>query len=123
MSDDLDNFRDRVLWLVRQIPEGKVATYGQVAHLAGAPRAARAVGNVLRGTIGEDIAPLPWQRVINARGAISFKGDLARAELQRRLLRAEGVVFDDWRCDLDVHEWEPDQDYWHTDWSDEDEPA
>lgn len=115
MPPEIEDFAARVRWLVGQIPPGRVATYGQIAHLAGAPRAARAAGNVLRGSLGEDV---PWQRVINARGEISFKGDLGRAETQRRLLRAEGIAFDGWGCALETHEWDPDQLYWSADWDD-----
>lgn len=85
-------FRQRVLGLVAQIPEGKVATYGQIALLAGHPRAARQVGAVLRGLSAEAAETVPWQRVINVRGCIStYK--IGTGELQRALLEAEGVTF------------------------------
>jgi methylated-DNA-protein-cysteine methyltransferase related protein len=78
---------------VRQIPAGKVATYGQIAAIAGLPNQARLVGYALfRVDLASDI---PWQRVINAKGEISqsaFRdgGD----DLQRVLLEAEGIQFD-----------------------------
>ena len=80
-------FRDRVLAVVRAIPRGRVLSYGDVATLCGSPRAARAVGATLR-TSGGDV---PWQRVINGTGSISFKGDFERAGIQRELLIQEGL--------------------------------
>ncbi len=98
-------FRDRVYEIVRQIPRGRVATYGAVATLVYSPRAARAVGQALKaGLWGPD--DVPWQRVINAAGRISYRGDDARARLQRALLEAEGVDFDDSdRVDLTRFGW------------------
>ena len=89
----MNEFGRRVLAVVRAIPFGRVLTYGDVATLAGTPRAARAVGNVLRGTKWRADA-VPWQRVINAKGQISFRGETDRALLQRHLLEIEGVTFD-----------------------------
>ena len=98
------NFRERVYELVAQIPEGKVATYGQIATLAGRARWSRACGHVLRTC---EVASLPWHRVINAQGTISPGGDLARPEVQRHLLEAEGVQFRrSGACDLARHRWE-----------------
>lgn len=113
--EPISDFKQRVYHLTRQIPPGRVATYGQLAFLAGHPGAARAVGSFLRDSQPSD--ELPWQRVINAQGAISFKGDLPRATLQRALLEAEGVKFTPGgRCDLDALEWEPEHPYWARDW-------
>ncbi len=86
------DFHRRVYGLVEFVPRGKVTTYGDLATLLGSPRVARHVGFALAALNDPDI---PWQRVINARGRISFKGDVARGELQRRLLEAEGLEFDD----------------------------
>lgn len=101
-ADDV-SFRQVVLKLVEQIPVGRVATYGQLAFLAGRPRAARLVGTVLRGLSADEAERVPWQRVINAQGGIStYK--VGTGELQRALLGAEGVRFDaQGRCDLDVY--------------------
>ena len=102
---EVPGFRERVLELVCAVPAGKVATYGQIAHLAGNPRAARQVGGVLRGlhTEGE----VPWQRIINAQGSIStYK--VGAGELQRALLESEGIIFDAvGRCDLERYRWLP----------------
>lgn len=90
-------FETRVLTVVRMIPPGTVTTYGFVATLCGTPRAARAVGSVLRRCVAEG-DEVPWQRVINAKAQISFKGDLVRAAIQRRLLESEGITFDETGC-------------------------
>ena len=84
-------FRERVLAVVQSIPPGRVLSYGDVATLCGSPRAARAVGSALR-IYG---ACVPWQRVINGAGSISFRGDFERATLQRELLQQEGVEVDE----------------------------
>jgi O-6-methylguanine DNA methyltransferase len=80
------SFRDRVLAVVRRIPPGRVATYGDVAELAGAPRAWRAVGSVMRECRD---AATPCHRVIGAGGTLGgFAGNL---QLKRELLRREGL--------------------------------
>lgn len=112
---ELDSFGDRVYWLVAQVPTGRVVTYGQIALYAGSPRAARAVGNLMRTSLKKGVE-VPWHRVINASGGISSKGDVERAELQRRLLEGEGVAFDAaGRCDLERFRWEPDVLFWEGD--------
>lgn len=80
-------FSKRVLSVVRRIPPGRVATYGDVARLAGQPRAARAVGNVMRGCNRPDV---PCHRVIAAGGRLGGYG--GHEALKRALLVAEGVV-------------------------------
>jgi len=91
--------------IVRRVPAGRVVTYGQVAELAGRPRAARAVGQALR-ALGEGRArTVPWHRVVNASGRISER-DLFGAEIQRERLEAEGVPFEaGGRIDLDEARW------------------
>jgi O-6-methylguanine DNA methyltransferase len=81
------HFFRRVLWAVRRIPPGRVATYGDVAALAGKPRAARAVGNIMRGCGRPDV---PCHRVIAAGGRLGGYG--GRDTLKRALLIAEGIV-------------------------------
>jgi O-6-methylguanine DNA methyltransferase len=80
-------FTRRVLAIVRRIPPGRVATYGDIAAAAGRPRAARAVGNIMRDSSGHDV---PAHRVIAAAGKLGGYG--GRIELKRALLRAEGVL-------------------------------
>jgi methylated-DNA-protein-cysteine methyltransferase-like protein len=81
-------------------------TYGQVAAMLGHPRAARAVGTALS-RLPQNLSRLvPWQRVINAAGRISHKGDLFRPELQRTLLEKEGVRFSTGgQVDLKKYRW------------------
>jgi O-6-methylguanine DNA methyltransferase len=95
------SFESRVLRVVRNIPPGRVATYGDVARLAGTPRAARAVGNIMRGCGRPDV---PCHRVIAAGGRIGGYG--GRELLKRSLLAAEGVPFSGWRVrDLQRVRW------------------
>lgn len=84
----MDEAAARIHAAVRRIPRGRVASYGQVAALAGLPRRARLVGRVL-GTLPSG-SPVPWHRVVNAAGGVSLPA-AAGAE-QRRRLAAEGVV-------------------------------
>lgn len=101
-------FRDLVLELIRAIPVGKVATYGQIAAMAGAPRNARQVGEILNG-IKESPGDIPWQRVINAAGGIStYK--VGAGELQKRLLESEGIMFNpNNTVNLSIYRWQPDE--------------
>jgi len=85
-------FYDAVYRMVRRIPRGRVTTYGHVAALCGKPRAARTVGWALHAL--PDESGVPWHRVINSRGGISISKVGLPPELQRALLRAEGVEFD-----------------------------
>lgn len=104
----MSNSFARIYAVVRCIPTGKVATYGQVAHLVGLGRGARVVGYALfQVAPGSDI---PWQRVINAQGEISESPHRqGNDDYQRILLRNEGVVFDEsGRIDLMQYRWQPD---------------
>jgi len=81
---------------VKKIPKGKVTSYGSIALMLDHPRAARAVGYALNSLKKDPISQkIPWQRVINAKGQISFKGDTTRAVLQKQLLIKEGIIFDE----------------------------
>lgn len=93
MASRSPRFFSYVYRLVSQVPRGKVVTYGQVAALLGAPRAARAVGTALRSLPRPLTRTVPWQRVINAAGGISLRGDVRRAEEQRWLLEDEEIEF------------------------------
>ncbi len=98
-------FHSRVYAVVRHVPLGHVTTYGQVATLLGAPRAARQVGYAMAGAFRAEEA-VPWHRVINAQGGISYRGDLGRGREQRELLEAEGVPFDEHGLvDLSTYRW------------------
>jgi methylated-DNA-protein-cysteine methyltransferase-like protein len=99
-------FARAVYALVRTVPRGRVATYGQIAAILGHPRAARAVGTALA-HLPKPLARLvPWQRIINSAGRISHRGDVLRPDLQRQLLELEGVVFRGDRIDLRRFRWE-----------------
>ena len=91
--------------VIRRIPKGWVATYGQVAAMAGLPRRARLVGTVLQ-QLGRN-TDLPWHRVVNAKGEISFSLSRNGSDaLQQRLLKKEGVKFDARnRFDLERFRW------------------
>jgi methylated-DNA-protein-cysteine methyltransferase-like protein len=92
--------------IVRRIPAGLVATYGQVAALAGMPGAARQVGWALSALDASD--DVPWHRVINAQGEISPRGAPEAGDLQRALLESEGVeLSSQGRIDLGRYAWEP----------------
>lgn len=80
-------FAARVLAIVRQIPPGRVATYGDIAALAGRPRAARAVGAVMRAAPAHNV---PYHRVVAAGGRLGGYG--GHETLKRALLLAEGVI-------------------------------
>ena len=81
-----DAFRRRVLSVVKRVPVGRVTTYGDVARLAGRPRAARAVGNILRDARQSD---LPYHRVVAAGGRL---GGYSSLPLKRSLLASEGLL-------------------------------
>jgi O-6-methylguanine DNA methyltransferase len=87
MNKRPDPFSHRVLTVVRRIPPGRVATYGDVAAMAGKPRAARAVGNIMKGCSRRDV---PCHRVIAAGGRLGGYG--GNEVLKRALLVAEGLV-------------------------------
>lgn len=90
--------------VVNRIPRGKVATYGQVATLAGLPRNARQVGTMLRCL--PDDSGVPWHRVVNSMGRISKRGSRTFEGLQRHELENEGVVFSgSERIDLSIYQW------------------
>ncbi len=91
---------------VAMIPEGKVCSYGKIADFAGLPRRARYVSRALK------LAPaglsLPWYRVLNSQGKISFAKDSAAFQEQMELLRLEGIVVNGGRVNLSEFEWRPD---------------
>src|SRR5439155_11792407 len=90
--------------VVRRIPRGRVATYGQIATLAGLDGHARQVGYALHALPSG--SGLPWHRVVNSYGEVSRRSDSDSDELQIELLHAEGVVFDlDGRIDLRRFRW------------------
>lgn len=93
----------RILAAIRRIPKGKVSTYGDIADVAGYPRRARLVGTVLKKTPAA--SGVPWFRVINAGGRISFPAGSTAHARQRGKLQSEGVVFRGDRVDLKRYGW------------------
>ncbi len=104
------NFYEQVYAVARRIPRGKVTSYGRIAAMLGAPKAARAVGYALRALKDHQgdpaYADVPWQRIVNSQGRISIVNREFGAQLQAELLRSEGVVVsDELTIDLDVYLW------------------
>jgi len=99
--------RERIYSVVSRIPRGRVATYGQVARLAGLPGQARLVGYALSAL--DERSRIPWHRVVNARGQISARRDGGPASILQRLrLQRERVRFDASACiRLDLFRWRP----------------
>ena len=94
----------RIYAVVSRIPRGRVASYGQVAVLAGLPGRARQVGHALSSLPAG--SSVPWHRVVNASGAVSDRGIPGAAGFQRHLLEEEGVVFGaSGRADLSTYGW------------------
>lgn len=103
-----NNIFQRVYRLVKKVPRGRVVTYGQVAAMLGDPRAARTVGWALH-AINDPHSGIPWHRVINASGRLSYC-NAHSAILQRKLLEAEGIKFrKDDSIDLEKYRWRPRQ--------------
>ncbi|MFQ3324130.1 MAG: methylated-DNA-protein-cysteine methyltransferase-like protein [Pseudomonadales bacterium] len=89
--------------VINSIPQGKVATYGQIATIASLPGKARMVGNILsRLPQGSTI---PWHRVINAAGKISLPEGSGAYEVQQRRLKQEGIEFNGSRIKLKIYQW------------------
>ena len=97
---------ERIYAVVARIPRGRVATYGQVAGLAGMPRNARQVGFALRKL--PDSRAIPWHRVVNGGGTMSPREDPDSLQIQSALLRHEGVRIDGGgHVDLRLYQWRP----------------
>jgi methylated-DNA-protein-cysteine methyltransferase-like protein len=102
-------FFEKVWEMVARIPKGKVASYGQIAAMVGNPRAARTVGWALH-SIPEEMQ-LPWHRVINSKGEISWHCREHEVEIQRVLLEKDGVKFDEHgRINMSHYQWCPELD-------------
>lgn len=101
----MESFSQRAVEIIRNIPAGKVMTYGQIAALAGSPRGARQVVRVLHSMSKK--YKLPWHRVINAKGEIGFT-DEEMFNVQRLSLENEGVEFiNEYRIDLGRYQFYP----------------
>ncbi len=106
MNVNEKQYREKVYRIVREIPSGKVMTYGQIAIILGEGYTPRTVGYVMFGADSENV---PWQRVINSQGKCSTGRLTIPLNLQQELLETEGVIFNEkGRCDLRVFQWHPD---------------
>ena len=108
-ASERSDFTERIIRVIRSIPEGQVLTYGGVAAAAGNPRGARAVVWVLHSSSEKE--RLPWHRVVNVRGECSTDRVTPTAPgRQRKRLEAEGVGFGaDGRVDMARYRWQPDE--------------
>ena len=104
-TPDTANFKQMILAITHSIPAGKVATYGQLAALAGIPRAARMAGSALKDLPND--TRIPWHRVINAQGKLSLPPSHPSYRRQQQRLKAEGVLLNNGRIDLKHYQWEP----------------
>lgn len=105
MNRNSSEYRERVFRIVREIPAGRVMTYGQLAEILGTGYDARTIGYCMHAA--DDT--VPWHRVINAQGACSTGRILLPVNKQQMLLEAEGIHFNaQARCDLSQYRWTPD---------------
>jgi len=98
----------RIRETIREIPHGSVASYGQIAEIAGIPRGARQVGYTLRHLPNGHA--VPWHRVVQATGRIAFDKDTPQFDEQRNRLMMEGVHVAAGRIDMNQYRWQPDLD-------------
>ena len=97
---------DLIYSVVEQVPRGSVATYGQIAELAGISRQPRRIGYAL--SMLPPGSGIPWHRVINAKGEVSARSEAGADNIQRKLLEREGIIFNRaGRVDLERFRWRP----------------
>lgn len=108
----MSNFGNVVYQVTRMIPEGKVATYGQIARMAGSPKAARAVGMLMKNN--PDAPRIPCHRVVGVDGSlVGYSGGIGLPTKKKRLL-GEGVKFKGIKVDLESCLWTGDDDLSHS---------
>ena len=100
----MNNFFEAVYSAVKQIPKGKVATYGDVARAVGSPRASRQVGWALHSNPYPGV--VPCHRVVFKDGSLAPNFAFGGSEVQRALLESEGVAFIENKVDIENHRWE-----------------
>lgn len=104
MKNSEKNTFERIYDVVKRIPQGTVATYGQIAHLIGSPRSARIVGYALH--VNPEPGIIPCHRVVNRFGEVSKAFAFGGENRQVELLKAEGIVFDkDGKVNLIKYQW------------------
>ena len=101
MSIDRLDINEIIWQVVASIPKGSVATYGQIAKLAGYPNHARYVGATLKKLPKDSL--LPWHRVVNSKGALAFPLGSERYQQQKSLLEAEGIEFKSFKISLNTY--------------------
>lgn len=99
-----NNFKEKVYKICRSIPKGKVATYGQIAKLAGNPKAARAVGAFMR--TNPDAPKTPCHRVVASDGKLTGYSGTGGIIQKKKMLISEGVSFINSRVNLSISKWE-----------------
>ncbi|MCQ2958721.1 MAG: MGMT family protein [Bacteroidales bacterium] len=104
----MNNFQQQVFSIVRQIPRGKVATYGQIAVLLGKPGACQAIGNALHSNTNGDI--VPCHRVVNQKGQTASNYKFGGPDAQRKRLEKEGIAFTNNAINLSIFQWDPNLD-------------
>ncbi len=97
------NFKEKIYKICSSIPKGKVATYGQLARLAGKPKAARAVGVFMK--INPDAPLVPCHRVVASDGNLTGYSGTGGIPQKKKMLLAEGVSFKNTRADLFISKW------------------
>jgi len=121
MKSATEKRNERIWATICDIPEGSVASYGQIAEIAGMPRGARQVGYALRHLPSSH--KVPWHRVITASGRIAFAAGSDAFEEQRKRLTMEDVAILNGRVDMRKYRWQPDLDelLWkpRPDWDDD----
>ena len=106
VKPDNENFFERVYAIVRQIPEGKVTSYGAIAKALGTARSARMVGWAMNAS--HNLEDVPAHRVVNRKGLLSGKHHFDGTNLMQQLLENEGIkVIDNQIVDFDKHFWDP----------------
>lgn len=100
------SYYDEVYAIVKQIPKGKVATYGQIAWLTGSPKASRAVGYALH--FNPQPGVIPCHRVVNRFGGLAPAFAFGGIDVQKELLEKENVIIgEDYLVDLKKYQWKP----------------
>jgi methylated-DNA-protein-cysteine methyltransferase-like protein len=104
-STETQKNRQRIWQSVYAIPSGKVASYGQIAALAGLPRAARFAGSSLKDLPAS--TKIPWHRVVNSQGKISLTKSSPSYKKQIQRLKSEGVLVRDGKVSMKDYQWRP----------------
>ncbi|MBO9129245.1 MGMT family protein [Bacillus sp. 165] len=100
----MERFTEKAMHIIKEIPQGKVMTYGQIAALAGSPRGARQVVRILHSMSKKH--QLPWHRVINIKGQLSATDD-EMFQVQKLSLEREGVIIEGNRVNLEQYQYNP----------------